>query len=102
MRKLIVVLALLTSACSSSSGVLKTGSNSFTISTSASPGRGGVPAAKQIAYQEALEECTHRGNLEVLTVNEQALSPTWTDGMARMELNFRCLRSDDPEFKRQK
>ena len=93
--------AMLMSGCASSSGVFKTGPNTFSISTSASPGRGGVPAAKKMAYQEASSECQRLG-LEVLTLTEKALSPTWTEGMARVELNFQCLRSDDPEFKNQR
>lgn len=92
---------LILAACANSSGVVKIGPDTFTISTSASPGKGGVPAAKRIAYQEAGEECSRRG-LEVFTLSEKTSSPTWTEGMAGMELNFRCLRSDDPEFQRQR
>jgi len=87
-------------ACANPSGAIKIGPDTFTISTSASPGKGGIPAAKRIAYQEAGEECTRRGALEVFTLTEKTASPTWTEGMASMELNFRCLRSDDPEFQR--
>lgn len=87
--------------CASSSGVVKVGPDTFSISTSASPGRGGVPAAKKIAYQEANDECARHG-LELFTLNEKASSPTWTEGMARIELDFRCLRSDDQEFQRQR
>ncbi len=95
-----VTVALVLAACANSSGVIKIGPDTFTISTSASPGKGGIPAAKRIAYQEAGEECTRRGGLEVFTLSEKTASPTWTEGMASMELNFRCLRSDDPEFQR--
>ena len=94
------VEALTISACSSSSGVFKVGPETYTISTSASHGRGGIPAAKQIAYQEANEECTKRG-LEVFALSEKTASQTWTDGMTHMDLNFRCLRADDKEFQRQ-
>ena len=94
--------ALALTACASSSGVIKIGPDTFTISTSASPGKGGIPAAKRIAYQEAGEECVRRGGLEVFALSEKTASPTWTEGMASMELNFRCLRSDDPEFQRQR
>lgn len=58
-----------------------------------------LPAAKKMAYQEAGEECSRRG-MEVLTLNERSAGTTWTDGMAKTELTFRCLRSDDSEFKR--
>jgi len=96
-----IAAAFFLGGCANSSGVIKIGPDTFTISTSASPGKGGVPAAKRIAYQEAGEECSRRG-LDVFTVSEKTASPTWTEGMASMELNFRCLRSDDPEFQRQR
>jgi len=90
-QAIIVISAIiLLSACSRSSGVLKTRPDTFTISTSASPGRGGVPAARGIAYQEASEECSKRG-LELSTISEKSTAPTWTEGMANMELNFKCV-----------
>lgn len=98
---LIIALAFALVACANSSGVLEIGPDTFTISTSASPGKGGIPAAKRIAYQEAADECTKRG-LKVFALSEKTSSPTWTEGMAGMELNFRCLRANDPEFQRQR
>ena len=95
------VFALALAACANSSGVLEIGPDTFTISTSASPGKGGIPAAKRIAYQEATAECNQRG-LKVFALSEKTSSPTWTEGMASMELNFRCLGADDVEFQRQK
>ena len=102
MRTLITpIFVTALAACANSSGILTTGLNTYTISTSASPGKGGIPAAKRIAYQEASEECSKRG-LAVFTLSEKTASPTWTEGMASVELNFRCLRTDDPEFQRQR
>ena len=104
MRQIIVLvttaLALL-AGCSSSSGVLKVGPDTYTISTSASPAKGGIPAAKRIAYKEAADECSFRGNLEVFVLSEKSASPTWTEGMSNVEVNFRCLPKNDPEFQRQ-
>lgn len=100
-RLTLITAAALLAGCANSSGVLKTGQDTFTISTSASPGRGGVPAAKRMAYQEASAECASRG-LEVFALSEKAESPSWTEGMAKMDLHFRCLKADDPEFKRQR
>ena len=97
---MLAAAAALVAGCANSSGVLKVGPDTFTITASASPGKGGVPAAKRIAYTEAGEECGKRG-LEVFALSEKSASPTWTEGMAKTELNFRCLRADDPEFKRQ-
>ena len=87
--------------CSHSSGVLKVGPDTYTIATSASLGKGGIPAAKRIAYEEANEQCVKQGNLEVFTLSEKSNGTTWADGMYRFELNFRCLKANDPEFKRQ-
>jgi hypothetical protein len=87
--------------CSHSSGVLKVGPETYTIATSASWGKGGIPAAKRIAYEEASEQCVKQGNLEVFTLSEKSNATTWVDGMFRFELNFRCLKANDPEFKRQ-
>lgn len=94
-----LLAALVLAACSSTSGALKTGPDTFTISTSASPGKGGVTAAKRIAYTEAGAACSQRG-LGILVVDEKAESPTWTDGMAHVDLNFRCLHPNDSEFQR--
>ena len=96
-----LLLAAVLTGCANSSGVVKIGPETFTISTSASPGKGGIPAAKRIAFTEAAAECAQRG-AEVFALSEKTASPTWTEGMASMELNFRCLRPDDPEFKRQR
>jgi hypothetical protein len=97
----LALAASLLCGCSSSSGVLKIGPDTYTISTSASPAKGGVPAAKRIAYQEATAECVTRGNLELYVLSEKSTSPTWTEGMANVEVNFRCLPKNDPEFQRQ-
>ena len=95
------VAALAITACSNSSGVLMMGPDTFSISTEASFGKGGIPAAKKIAYQEAEKECSKRG-LEIFVLNERSAGTTFTDGMAKTELTFRCLSADDPEFKRQR
>ena len=100
MRTLLCLTVAL-AGCANTSGVVKIGPDTFTISTSASPGKGGVPAAKRMAYEEAGAKCAALGR-EVLALSEKTRSPTWAEGMASMELNFRCLSADDPEFKRQK
>lgn len=96
-----ILAALALAGCANSSGVLKVGPDSYTISTSASPGKGGIPAAKRIAFEEAATACAQQG-LELLALSEKSKSPTWTEGMATMELNFRCLKKNDPDFQRQR
>lgn len=75
------------------------GPDTFSIMTEASPGSGGITGEKKLAYQEASGECSKRG-MEVFILNDRSVGTTFTDGMAKAELTFRCLRSDDPEFKR--
>ena len=87
---LAIALCLIVGACSSTSGVVKTGSDAFSVTVSASPGRGGVPAARRMAYEQAGAECAAKHG-EVQTVEETAKSPTWTEGMAIVTLNFRCV-----------
>jgi len=102
MKKFLVLgLIIPIAGCSHSSGVIKIGPETFTIATSASWGKGGIPAAKRIAYEEAAEQCSKQGNLEIFTLSEKSNATTWVDGMFRFELNFRCLKANDPEFKRQ-
>jgi hypothetical protein len=92
--KLIVCIfsALALTACATSSGVLKTGPDTFAISTAASRGAGGVPAAKRAAYEQGAATCQAKGQ-ELVTVSEDDKPQTWTDGMARVELTFRCQRA---------
>lgn len=97
---LTLVVAAAVAGCANSSGVMKAGPDTYTISTSASPGRGGLPAAKRMAYEEANNECARQGR-EVFSLSEKGASPTWTEGVANFELNFRCLTANDPEFQRQ-
>ncbi len=102
MKKLLCLSSVaIIAGCSHSSGVLKVGPETYTIATSASWGKGGIPAAKRIAYEEANAQCLKQGNLEVFTLSEKSNATTWVDGMFRFELNFRCLNANDPEFKRQ-
>lgn len=98
---LVIGLIMVIAGCSHSSGVIKIGPETFTIASSASWGKGGIPAAKRIAYEEAADQCLKLGNLEVFTLSEKSNATTWVDGMFRFELNFRCLKAGDPEFKRQ-
>lgn len=97
-----VTAVALCAGCAVSSGVAKVGPDTFTITTSASPGRGGVPAAKRAAYEEAGAECSRRGALELFVLNETFSPPTWTEGMAIATVNFRCLNANDAEFQRQR
>lgn len=90
MKLLICIFsALALTACATSSGVLKTGPGSFSVTTAASRGAGGVPAARQAAYEQGAAACKAQG-AELVKVDESSKPQTWIDGMARVQLDFRC------------
>jgi len=88
---LLAATTVMVIGCASTSGVSSTGADRYTVTTSASPGRGGVPAAKGAAYKEATDECQRQG-LQLSVVSESLSPPTWTEGMAIATLNFRCVK----------
>jgi hypothetical protein len=92
MKLIAIISALALTACATSSGVLKTGPDSFSVTTGASRGAGGVPAARQSAYEQGAAACKAQG-AELVTVKEDAKPQTFTDGMARVQLDFTCRTS---------
>lgn len=89
MKKLVLICAVLLAGCASTSGVFKSGPDTFTVTATASPGAGGSAKAKSSAYADATAECSkHQATVDV--VSEKASAPTWTDGMHTVDLVFRC------------
>jgi hypothetical protein len=66
-----ITLQTLLTGCATSSGVLKMGPDTYTVSVGASPARGGVIGAKKMAYEEASKECM-KTNKEMLIKNEES------------------------------
>lgn len=89
----IVCAALYTAGCAMSSGVLKTGPGTYTISVHAAPARGGIAGAKRIAYTKANAECDRQGK-QILTVSEET-GHDWPEA-GRADVTFRCVNKDDP------
>lgn len=89
MRLFCAALLVSMVGCATSSGVLKTGTNTYVVTTSASPGAGGMAAAKKSAYDQANQECTKQG-LSINTTEDHSTAPSWTDGMYVVNLTFRC------------
>ena len=89
MRVTFLLAAILLTGCASTSGVFKSGPDTYTVTATASPGAGGSAKAKASAYAEATRECVkHQASVDVVT--EKASAPTWTDGMHTVDLTFRC------------
>jgi len=89
MKRLIVTVAAVLAGCATSSGIQSMGGDRYSITTGASPGRGGSSASKRAAYEEAAAACEKRGR-QVVTVSETTNRPTFTDGMHSTELIFDC------------
>jgi hypothetical protein len=85
----LIAFVLLT-GCASTSGVFKSGADTYTITSTASPGAGGSAKAKGAAYADAERECAKHGG-SVNVVSENAKAPTWTDGMHTVDLIFKCV-----------
>lgn len=84
-----VTVALMLAGCASSSGALRSGPDTFTVTATASPGAGGSAKAKQSAYADANQECFKQGKA-INVVSERATAPSWTDGMYAVDLVFKC------------
>ena len=92
MKAIIGLAAVILAGCASTSGVFKSGPDSFTVTSTASPGAGGSAKAKESAYAQASQECAkHGATVEVIT--EKASAPSWTDGMHTVDLSFKCTKA---------
>lgn len=91
-----VVLAL--GGCAQSSGVLKMGPDTYTVSIHASPARGGQSGAKKLAYTEAAEHCAKMGR-EILVTNTYSGESGHLPGGA-VDVNFQCLTPGDRDLRR--
>lgn len=90
MRFLVLAtIALAITGCASSSGALRSGPDTFTVTATASPGAGGSAKAKLSAYADANQECRKQGKT-ISVVSERATAPSWTDGMHSVDLVFKC------------
>lgn len=85
--------------CAQNSGVLKMGPDTYSITAGASHARGGMAAAKRMAYSDAAAECQQQGK-EFVVISERAAPESWTSGMNNVALDFRCLRPGDPDLHR--
>ena len=91
-------LALALGGCAQSSGVLKMGPDTYTVSIHAAPARGGQSGAKKLAYAEAAEHCAKMGR-EMLVANTYSGESSHLPG-GTVDLNFQCLAKGDRDLRR--
>jgi hypothetical protein len=96
------IVALLLSACASSSGVVPIGPDTFLVSRQAGSGFTGLGSLKADAFREAGRYCTDQ-NKFIRVVNTTDSSPPYVLGnFPRTEIQFMCLESQDSELTRPK
>jgi hypothetical protein len=95
---LLCIAGALCASCAQSSGILKMGPDTYTISASAAPARGGSSEARKIALSEANQHCAQMGR-EILVTNV-GTATTNIYGAGTAEVTFRCLVKGDPELQR--
>ena len=91
-----LLLALPLAGCNTSTGILPAGPDSFTVTETVSPLRGGGAEAERVAMMEANEYCEQQKRVFVPDVMNPAgnlSSPYGPDGYA---VTFRCLLPNDP------
>lgn len=98
MKKIVVFAVLVLTGCAQSSGVLKMGPDTYTVSTHAAPARGGTSGAKSLSLTEANQYCAGMGKEIFVTHVETRASEHLPGGTA--DVTFRCLAEGDPELQR--
>lgn len=93
-----VLIGLLLQACTSSSGVVKTGPDTYMISRSEKGFKGTSGAVKAAALAEANHWCqTHGKVMKVISSSQKDMVPMTSDASA--EIHFKALDPNDPETK---
>jgi len=88
-HKLFLMFVLLSlSSCTWQSSVLNIGKNTYQVSANASPVRGGVTGAQEMALESANEKCNSlKKQIEVIDIKTQYAFPA--NGVATIK--FTCL-----------
>lgn len=97
MKTLIVSVSYLLAlgGCATSSGIALNTQGDQSVTVSASPVKGGAPAAQQLAREEATASCVKDGK-RLQIIAEVLRSPSFVDylvvtGMSTSTLTFRCV-----------
>lgn len=94
----ILIISIQLAACAQSSGILKMGPDTYSVSVHAAPARGGESGARNLALTEANERCSAEGK-EILVTNI-ASGPSSHFPGGTVNITFRCLAMGDPELQR--
>jgi hypothetical protein len=92
MKKIAIFAVLTLTGCAQSTGVMKMGPDTFSVTADAL----GASNAKQIALTEASGQCQSMGK-EILVTNTSSGKDR---ARSVYEVTFRCLAKGDPELQR--
>ena len=98
LKPLIFLPLAVLGGCAQSSGVLKLGPDTYSVSVHAAPARGGESGAKRIALTEANQACMQKGR-ELLVRNISSRPSSHFPG-GTVDVTFQCLGQTDPGLKR--
>lgn len=94
----VVAACAVLAGCAQSSGIMKMGPDTYSVSVHAAPALGGASGARQRALGEANERCAQEGK-EILVTNITSGRSTHLPG-GTFEATFRCLAKGDPDLVR--
>ena len=92
-----LVFTALLSGCVSTSNVLEMGRDTYSVSSTADGFRSAA-AARESAFQKGTEKCGSQGK-KFMFMNERT-ARTRMDVDTTVNVTFRCLSEDDPEYRR--
>ena len=99
MKKIsLLVATIVLAGCAQSSGVMKLGPDTYTVSTHAAPAAGGTSGAKGRSLTEANNHCASMGK-EILVTNISTGASGHMPG-GTSDVTFKCLAEGDPELQR--
>lgn len=98
MKSLLILSGALLTGCAQSSGVLKMGPDTYSVSVHAAPARGGEPGAMRLAMTEANQACAALGR-ETLVRNVSSGPSSHLPG-GTVDLIFQCLAGSDEGLQR--
>ncbi len=94
----VIIVCAFVTACAQSSGILKMGPDTYSVSVHAAPARGGESGARKIALTEANQGCSNQGK-EILVTNITSGPSTHFPG-GTVEVTFQCLAKGDTGLQR--
>ena len=100
MKRLIIIVALLLAGCASSSGIAPIGKDTYMVSRQASTGFSGLGDLKAEALREANQYCLSQNKVLQVTHTEDAKPPFVLGNFPRVEIQFMCLNTNDPDLAR--